>query len=45
MLGGLEFLYNNIIENTTSKEDVFNNIYGLIETYLVAYPDTEAAKR
>lgn len=45
MLGGLEFLYNNIIENTTSKEDVFNNIYGLIETYLIAYPDTEAAKR
>lgn len=41
MLGGLEFLYNNIIENTTSKEDIFNNICELIQTYLVAYPEKE----
>jgi hypothetical protein len=41
MLGGLEFLYNNVIENTTSKEDIFNNICELIQTYLVAHPEKE----
>ena len=40
MLGGLNFFYESIIENTNSKEDLFNNICELIQTYLIAYPDT-----
>ena len=33
MLGGLEYLYENVIENTNSTEDIFNNIYELLEMF------------
>lgn len=33
MLGGLEFLYEQIIENTTSKRDIFNNICDFMEIF------------
>lgn len=32
LLGGLEFLYEQIIENTSSKNDIFNNICDFVET-------------
>lgn len=41
MLGGLEFFYRNIVDNANSKEDLFNNICELTQTYLVAYPEKE----
>lgn len=41
MLGGLDFFYDSIVENTNSKEDIFNNICELIQTYLVTYPEKE----
>ena len=33
MLGGLDFLYEQILENTSSKKDVFNNICDFMETF------------
>ena len=41
MLGGLDFFYESIVENTNSKEDIFNNICELTQTYLVAHPEKE----
>lgn len=32
LLGGLEFLYSQIMENTTSKNDIFKNICDFVET-------------
>jgi len=39
MLGGLEFFYKNIVENTNSKEDLFNNICELAQAYLISHPE------
>ena len=39
MLGGLEYLYERIYENTSSKEDVFNNICDLVDGYNEMYGD------
>ncbi len=36
MLGGLEFLYDSVAQNTSSPEDVFNNIYDLVEGFDLA---------
>lgn len=33
MLGGLEFLYEQIMENTSSRNDIFNNICDFVETF------------
>lgn len=33
MLGGLEFLYEQIVENTSSKKDVFNNVCDFVDTF------------
>ncbi len=32
LLGGLEFLYSQILENTSSKNDIFKNICDFVET-------------
>ncbi len=32
LIGGLEYLYEQIIENTTSKNDIFKNICDFVET-------------
>ena len=40
MLGGLDFFYENVIKDTNSKEDVFNNIFDLVEAYTVSCPKT-----
>ena len=32
LLGGIEFLYDQIMDNTTSKNDIFNNICDFVET-------------
>ncbi len=33
MLGGLEFFYEQVAQNTASTADVFNNIYDLVDFY------------
>lgn len=33
MLGGLEFFYEQIVENTSSRPDIFENIFSLVDSY------------
>lgn len=33
MLGGLEFFYEQIVENTFSRPDIFENIFSLVDSY------------
>lgn len=33
MLGGLEFFYEQVAENTTGRSDVFENIFSLVDSY------------
>lgn len=33
MLGGLEFLYEQVAQNSAGKSDIFNNLYELVDSY------------
>ncbi len=33
MLGGLEFFYEHIVENTSGRADIFENIFSLVDSY------------
>lgn len=41
MLGGLEYLYDSVAQNINSKEDIFNNLYDLVEAYDIENETTE----